>query len=251
LRQLQVVYATFASDSPQGRLKDSVKKFPRKPLKSGSRTEKIGTSPFLKRCLDEVRFFKTTKRKTVSRVLFTTYPRMEASMLKKLLLTTALSGLMLSSAMAQSSPDAMKSDASKSPASMNSGASTLSSQSPDQLLASNVKGADVLGSDNQKIGDISDILFTKDGKIDAYLLSVGGFLGVGAKEVALAPSQVQLTQDNNTWKAKVSMTKDQLAQAPNFERHKDKATTTGSAGTGAKPRSTMGDSAPATPPARQ
>lgn len=172
-------------------------------------------------------------------------------MLKKLLLTTALSGLMLSSAMAQSSPDAMKSDASKSPASMNSGASTLSSQSPDQLLASNVKGADVLGSDNQKIGDISDILFTKDGKIDAYLLSVGGFLGVGAKEVALAPSQVQLTQDNNTWKAKVSMTKDQLAQAPNFERHKDKATTTGSAGTGAKPRSTMGDSAPATPPARQ
>lgn len=184
-------------------------------------------------------------------------------MLKKLLVTTAISGLMLSSAMAQSSPDAMKSspdamksspdamktDASKSPASMSSSAATISMQSPDQLLASNLKGADVLGTDNQKIGDISDILFSKDGKVEAYLLSVGGVLGVGAREVALAPSSVQLMQDNNTWKAKVTMTKEQLAQAPNFERHKDRATT----GTSATPRSsTMAPNAPApTPPARQ
>lgn len=157
-------------------------------------------------------------------------------MLKKLLVTTALSGLMLSSAMAQSSPDAMKSDLSKSSTGVSSSAATIASQSSDQLLASKVKGADVLGADNQKIGDISDILLSKDGKIEAYVLSVGGFLGVGAKEVALAPSAVQLTQDNNTWKAKVSMTKDQLAQAPNFERHKDRPTTTGAATTGATTR---------------
>ena len=178
-------------------------------------------------------------------------------MLKKILVTTAISGLMLSSAMAQSSPDAMKTDASKSPANMSSNSAAISKQSADQLLASNVKGADVLGSDNQKIGDISDILFSKDGKIEAYLLSVGGFLGVGAKEVALAPSSVQLMQENNTWKAKVTMNKDQLAQAPNFERHKDRATTTGTSASGTSaPRSTnmTPPNAPApalTPPVRQ
>ena len=120
-------------------------------------------------------------------------------------------------------------------------------------MASKVKGADVLGADNQKIGDISDILLSKDGKIEAYVLSVGGFLGVGAKEVALAPSAVQLTQDNNTWKAKVSMTKDQLAQAPNFERHKDRPATTGAATTGATTRApnAMGGAPATTPPPRQ
>jgi hypothetical protein len=94
-----------------------------------------------------------------------------------------------------------------------------------------MKGADVVGSDDKKIGDISDLLFSKDGKLEAYILSVGGFLGVGAKEVALAPSNVQIVQDNNNWKVKVSMTKDQLAQAPNFEHYKDQRSTTGASGT--------------------
>jgi sporulation protein YlmC with PRC-barrel domain len=138
----------------------------------------------------------------------------------------------------------MKSDASKSTtttsassSSASGSAAAIASQKPDQLLASKFKGADVLGSDDKKIGDVSDILFTKDGKIDAYLISVGGFLGVGSKEVALAPSSVQLIQDKdkNDFKLKVSMNKDQLAQAPNFEHYKEQRTTSGasSSGTGA------------------
>jgi hypothetical protein len=115
-----------------------------------------------------------------------------------------------------------------------------------------MKGADVIGADDKKIGDVSDLLFSKDGKLEAYILSVGGFLGVGAKEVALAPSSLQIVQDNNNWKLKVSMTKDQLAQAPNFEHYKDQRTTTGasSAGTGATaPRNApAGGMAPAPTP---
>jgi uncharacterized protein YrrD len=116
-----------------------------------------------------------------------------------------------------------------------SGASAaIAAQKPDQLLASKFKGTDVVGANDEKIGDVSDILFTKDGKIDAYLISVGGFLGVGAKEVALAPSSVQIIQDKDkdNFKIKVSMTKDQLAQAPNFEHYKEQRTTTGAASSG-------------------
>jgi len=95
----------------------------------------------------------------------------------------------------------------------------------------------VVGSDNQKIGDVKDILFTKDGKIDAYIISVGGFLGVGAKEVAIAPSSAQFMaddKDKDSFKLKVNLNKDQLAQAPNFEEHKAQRMTTG-AGTGWAP----------------
>jgi sporulation protein YlmC with PRC-barrel domain len=112
------------------------------------------------------------------------------------------------------------------------------------MLVSNLKGVDVMGNNNEKIGDISDILVSKDGKVEAYLLSIGGFLGVGGKEVALNPSAVQLTQENNNWKAKVNMSKDQLAQAPDFKRQDDRATTTGSSpagsGAGTTPRSAPG-----------
>jgi hypothetical protein len=106
------------------------------------------------------------------------------------------------------------------------------------MLVSNLKGVDVQGSDDKKIGDISDILVSKDGKVEAYLISIGGFLGVGAKEVALPPSALQLSQDNNTWKAKVSMNKDQLAQAPDFQRQGDRSTTTGASSGGSGSSST-------------
>jgi sporulation protein YlmC with PRC-barrel domain len=140
--------------------------------------------------------------------------------------------------------DATKADATKVDATKADAPKTISSQSPNQMLVSNLKGVDVMGNNNEKIGDISDILVSKEGKVEAYLLSIGGFLGVGAKEVALNPSAVQLTQENNTWKAKVSMSKDQLEQATAFKRHEERQTTTGASsagsGAGSTPRSAPG-----------
>jgi sporulation protein YlmC with PRC-barrel domain len=177
-------------------------------------------------------------------------------MLKKLLITTAASSLMLSAAWAQApspSPDrpATPPAASERPATppaasdrpatppaaaeskANGSSAAVTQQKPDQLLASKFKGTDVLGSDNQKIGDISDILFDKQGtKIEAYVISVGGFLGMGAKDIALPPSQVQWTKDNNEDKLKVSMTKDQLQQAAKFEPYNPPRQTTGAGSPG-------------------
>jgi sporulation protein YlmC with PRC-barrel domain len=173
-------------------------------------------------------------------------------MLKKLMLTTAVGAMMVTGALAQSTtppasesttPPASQSTPANPPAAtqarptdssnLNSTSTTggstaanvITRQSSDQLLASKFKGTDVLGSDNQKIGDVSDILFDKSGKVDAYVISVGGFLGVGAKEVALAPSSFQVVNDNNTVKLKTSMTKDELKQAANFEAASTRTTT--------------------------
>ena len=157
-------------------------------------------------------------------------------MLKKILLSTALSVALAGSAFAQSpttsdKAPAVKSDSMKSESSGKT--NFVSSQKPDQWLASKFKGTDVLGSDNKKIGDVSDILFDKSGKIEAFVVSVGGFLGMGAKEVALAPSAFEVVPGDKGGadKLKVSLTTDELKQAQNFARYSPPrpASTTGSA----------------------
>lgn len=193
-------------------------------------------------------------------------------MMKKLMLGAAISALMLSGAMAQtpapSSPPAAspppatqmapaKPEAAKPEAKPDKSAAKpedksadktaaadekgklkfVDSQQPEQLLASKFKGTNVIGDDNKKIGDVSDILFDKDGKIQAYVISVGGFLGVGAKEVALAPSSFELMPDEKggSPKLKLSSNKDQLKQAQNFKAYeppRSSSTTTGAGGMG-------------------
>ena len=167
-------------------------------------------------------------------------------MLRKLALISAVSVFAMGTAMAQSpnttSPNTTPPSATSTTkddathATSASGGQFIAAQKPDQFLASKFKGTDVLGADNQKIGDVSDILFDKNGKIDAYVVSVGGFLGIGSKEVALAPTAFQFVPgDPNSVtdkspKLKTSMTKDQLKEAANFEPYKEPRATTGSTG---------------------
>src|SRR5690554_2621420 len=93
----------------------------------------------------------------------------ETDMLKRLMITTALSGLIAGSALAQGAPapdakPATPPAATTAPASPSASAGSVeivNSQKPDQWLASKFKGTDVVGPDNAKIGDVSDILFDK------------------------------------------------------------------------------------------
>jgi len=171
-------------------------------------------------------------------------------MLKKLSLVTAVSVFALGTALAQSpssTPPNPPAASQTATSDMKSGdAKFIASQKPDQFLASKFKGTNVLGPDNQKVGDVSDMLFDKDGKIEAYVISVGGFLGMGSKEVALAPSAFQIipgdssSATNSSPKLKISMNKDQLKEAANFEPYKPPRATTGSSpgsmgGGGARP----------------
>jgi sporulation protein YlmC with PRC-barrel domain len=175
-------------------------------------------------------------------------------MLKKLMVSTTLSAVLATAAFAQTtSPPSSSSPPpaqASSPANETSGKMNnekmsnetsgkmnfVSSQKPDQWLASKFKGTDVVGSDNQKIGDVSDILFDKSGKVEAFVISVGGFLGVGSKEVALAPSSFDVVpgQNGSADKLKLAATKEQLKDAQNFARYEPPrpATTGSSSGMG-------------------
>jgi len=62
---------------------------------------------------------------------------------------------------------------------------------PDLMRGSKLVGIDVYGADNQKIGDMDELLVDRQGKIHGFVVGVGGFLGIGQKDVAIPFDQVQ------------------------------------------------------------
>lgn len=116
----------------------------------------------------------------------------------------------------------------------------VSSQQSTDWLGSKLIGASVYGPDNASIGEVNDVVIASDGKINAVVVGVGGFLGVGEKNVALAFDQLNVTRKPDSAaidKITVSFTKDQLKSAPTFAYYAPKgSTTTGSgAATPARP----------------
>jgi sulfite reductase beta subunit-like hemoprotein len=87
------------------------------------------------------------------------------------------------------------------------------------MLSSNVVGLDIHNSQNDDIGKIQDIAFDASKQVTGYILSVGGFLGMGTHYVAVNPGAVMVSYDaqNKVWKATMNANKDQLKSAPEFK----------------------------------
>lgn len=98
------------------------------------------------------------------------------------------------------------------------GPSFIKVQNTD-MLSSNVVGLDVYNGQNNNIGKIQDIAFDTSKRITGYILSVGGFLGMGTHYVAVDPNSVMVEYDanNKTWRATMNATKDQLKSATEFK----------------------------------
>ncbi|MXQ14660.1 PRC-barrel domain-containing protein [Microvirga makkahensis] len=61
----------------------------------------------------------------------------------------------------------------------------------DLMRGSQLIGIDVYDVDDQKIGDIDEVLVGREGRIHGFVVGVGGFLGIGQKDVAIPFEQVQ------------------------------------------------------------
>jgi uncharacterized protein YrrD len=86
-------------------------------------------------------------------------------------------------------------------------------------LSSNVVGLDVYDMEKNDVGKIQDVAFDASKAIKGYILSVGGFLGMGTRYVAVDPSSVmvQYDPDAKKWRASMNATKEQLKAAPEFK----------------------------------
>src|SRR5438270_6490509 len=103
---------------------------------------------------------------------------------------------------------------------------TATQLQPGQIRATQMDGSTIYDSQNQKVGDIKDIILDKDGKVAAVVLDVGAFLGIGGKYVAVGMNDLKITQENNNKpRFAVDMTKDQLKSAQAYELNPRSAST--------------------------
>ncbi|MGN6572703.1 MAG: PRC-barrel domain-containing protein [Pseudolabrys sp.] len=126
----------------------------------------------------------------------------------------------------------------------------VQSQESSEWRSSKLVGASVYGPDNKSIGSIDDLIVDEKGAIKAAVIGVGGFLGVGQKDVAVPFEAMKIQRKQNSSsieKITVTYTKDQLSNAPKFAYFQVQSnTTTGSGGGMGAPK---GMSRPATSPA--
>ena len=101
-----------------------------------------------------------------------------------------------------------------------------------QWRASKLVGVNIYNEQNDKIGDINDVIINSSGKVDGVVVSVGGFLGMGEHDVLMKLSQIKFANKAGTtttgstssnskqWypdRGTVNATKDQLKAMPQFK----------------------------------
>jgi sporulation protein YlmC with PRC-barrel domain len=100
-------------------------------------------------------------------------------------------------------------------------ANGVSVMSTNALSTYYLKGADVLGSDNKKLGTIDEIVFDENGQAQRALIAAGGVAGIGAKEVGVDFSEISFTgQDVKSPVAQVKGDKESLTALPPVEKDK-------------------------------
>jgi len=61
--------------------------------------------------------------------------------------------------------------------------------------ASKLMGLDVYNEANEKLGDINELILDKDGKINAVVIGVGGFLGMGEHDIAVSMNKLKFVEE--------------------------------------------------------
>jgi len=159
-------------------------------------------------------------------------------MLKHTLTAAALTTLLATPAFAQTNnPDPMAKPNSATESSM----PNLSNATPEIFVqaqhatdwrGTKLIGSSVYGPDNASIGSVNDVLIGNDGKVRAVVIGVGGFLGVGEKNVAIPLDALNISRKPDSSaieKISVTYTKDELKTAPKFAYYEGSASqTTGS-----------------------
>ncbi|MDP3339156.1 PRC-barrel domain-containing protein [Frigidibacter sp.] len=91
---------------------------------------------------------------------------------------------------------------------------------PTTLTAEQLQGAPVYDANDEKVGDISELIVAADGTITEAVIDIGGFLGIGAKPVALNFEQLQVMAeeaDGTGVRVHLNATEEELEAMPEYE----------------------------------
>jgi hypothetical protein len=143
-------------------------------------------------------------------------------MMKRVLMTTAVCGMMATAGLAQAQTAQPQMQTGTSGAQMGGG-DFIAAQDQKHWLADDLIGTEVKNAD-ETIGEIENLVFDDGGKAVGAVISVGQFLGVGGKNVAVPFDKLQISpdpNDPNDYLVSVVYTKEQLEQAPPFKTLED------------------------------
>ncbi|HVY20308.1 MAG TPA: PRC-barrel domain-containing protein [Bauldia sp.] len=99
-------------------------------------------------------------------------------------------------------------------------AADLQSVDVATVSAKELMNATVYSATNENVGEVGDVILAQDGKIDAVVLDVGGFLGLGEKPVAIGFAGLDIRKDTNgALFVYTKFTKDQLEAAPQYDKN--------------------------------
>jgi hypothetical protein len=118
---------------------------------------------------------------------------------------SAFTALLSTSALAQTAPTLDK-------------APVFTEVNQASALGSSLKGLNVRNAGDENVGEIEDVVVVGN-TMASYILSVGGFLGMGTHYVAVSPASLAITwnETDKKWNARINATKDQLKAAPQFK----------------------------------
>jgi hypothetical protein len=96
-------------------------------------------------------------------------------------------------------------------------------QDANTILAKEFIGQNVYAPDKTKIGSISDLILSKDGKtVEGFVIGVGGFLGIGEKSVAMKIDRLKMTAGpNGSFELAMDAKKEELTNTPTFKSKRE------------------------------
>jgi len=111
------------------------------------------------------------------------------------------------------------------PAPTTAGPAEIFTRLPPGTTVTNFYKQNVYDPSDNKIGDVDDVLIDKEGRVTAMIIGVGGFLGMGEKDVAVPFSSLRASEkNNNKWYLVLNTNKEALKTAPGFTYNKTKTT---------------------------
>ena len=93
----------------------------------------------------------------------------------------------------------------------------LPAEGVTQFRAKDALGAKVLDSGGADVGRVSDLVLNEDGRLAAIVVNVGGLLGIGGKDVAVAANKARLISDEGGKVVELDVSKADLNKAPRFK----------------------------------
>lgn len=86
------------------------------------------------------------------------------------------------------------------------------------MQASNLIGADIKTTNDESVGAVNDLIIDEKGQVVAIVASVGGFLGMGEKYIAIGWDDVTRSGNADDNELQINATREGLMSAPEFKQ---------------------------------